>query len=90
MIYCLLALAHSVASIWKGWSSGAWDTTLELTALALHSDKSDAMHNTGAGIHSIRTMEQRAVVRARNDCVEIIVGPDVRGAQKLQYGQLYH
>lgn len=93
LVYCLLALVHIVTSIRNGLSSGAWDTTPELTALALNSEKSDAMYNTGAGIYSIKTMEKNAIVRSRNDCLELVIGPQVGSVippDAVKPDKLYH
>lgn len=77
-------------SISKGLSSGAWDTTPELTALAFNSEKSSAMYNTGAGIHSIHTMEQKAVVRSRNEGLELVVGIGPGAPDAVRHDRLYH
>lgn len=52
------------------------------------------MNNTGAGIHAIKTMKETAVVRTKNDCLEIVIG-DVTASQdlateKVEPGQPYH
>ena len=89
LVYCLLAFAHIVVSTSKGLSSGAWDTTPELTALAYNSEKSDAMENTGAGIHAIRTMEQNAVIRARGNGLQLMIGDRKGGPRNINKDELY-
>jgi len=90
IVYCLLAVFHIVNSLRSGLTSEAWDTAPELTILALNSEKSDAMYNTGAGIQSIRTMEQRVVVRSKNDCLELITGNASGSGEVVKPGRLYH
>jgi hypothetical protein len=90
MLYCLLAVFHIINSLRSGLTSEAWDTAPELTVLAFNSERSDAMYNTGAGIQSIRTMEQRVVVRSRNECLELIAGNTSNGGDVVKPGCRYH
>lgn len=89
LVYCLLALWHIVASWVNGISSGAWDTTAELTTLAYNSGNTDAMRNTGAGIQSSRTMRKVAMVSAADDRPGLVFGEDPRRVEALEINHSY-
>ncbi|KAK0103420.1 hypothetical protein ONS95_005444 [Cadophora gregata] len=64
-------------------TSGAWDSVTELVALAINSDPSAGLKNTGAGISCSRTLERVVKVCARGDQLQLVFGAedleDVRG-----------
>ena len=90
IIYCLLAIFHILKSLQSGLTSGAWDTAPELTTLAYNSERTDAMYNTGVGIQSIRTLEQKVLVRSRNNCLELVTADTAHNADVIKPGHLYH
>ncbi|KAJ5106416.1 hypothetical protein N7456_003091 [Penicillium angulare] len=50
LIYCAMTVPHTVFVWWTGWTSSSWDSIPELVALALQSNSTVALKNTGAGI----------------------------------------
>jgi hypothetical protein len=89
-VYCLLTLWHFFRhNIKNGWTSGAWDTVPELTALALNSERSRAMDKTGAGIYSFATMEETVMVRTKEDRVEMVFRDTSAGKEIVSPGHAY-
>jgi len=72
LLYILLATLHAMYSLRTGWVSTSWDTLPEIAALAMNSSKSEALHNTGAGIATVGVFEETVRVRARNGGVELV------------------
>lgn len=72
LIYFLLACCHTVYAGWTGWCSRSWDTAPEITALALTSDAVGTTSNTGAGIHTMETIEQGIQIREKNERLQIV------------------
>ncbi|KAK4445502.1 hypothetical protein QBC34DRAFT_358303 [Podospora aff. communis PSN243] len=72
--HILIAIGHSIYLFWRRKSSAAWDSTAEMLALAHNSQPSDqALRNTSAGIHCLKTYGKIAVVRASdptNSCAD--------------------
>ncbi|KAH8894664.1 hypothetical protein GQ53DRAFT_643452 [Thozetella sp. PMI_491] len=58
LTHSVLALAHTLFVVWRGETSGAWDTILELITLAKTSrpPSSPILANTCAGIKSFKTV----------------------------------
>ncbi|QIX01993.1 hypothetical protein AMS68_007510 [Peltaster fructicola] len=89
-LYCVMAVVHTLYNLYTGLSSSTWDTEPELTALAVNSERSVAMHNTGAGIHSIKTMEQVVKVRTKDDRLELVFHDTIPGGKTVEPGHVYH
>lgn len=90
IIYCPLAVFHILNSLQGGLTSGAWDTASELTNLACNSKRTDAVYNTGAGIQSIKTIEQKVLVRSRNSRLELVTTKTAHDANIIKPDHLYH
>ena len=52
LIYSTLAMAHWIYLVVRGVTSSSWDSNGEVAALALNSERSARLCNTGAGIES--------------------------------------
>ena len=74
-LYMCIALSHFLYTIfWSGKSSSSWDSIAELVALAIGSDPSEALKNTGAGNNTGGTFEQRTQVIDKGGCLQLAVG----------------
>lgn len=64
MVHALMALIHSVVIVWRGRTSGAWDTILGLLVLCQISKppEGDLLVNTSAGLRSLKTTRLMASV----------------------------
>ena len=71
-VYILLALAHIVYSTYTGHSSNAWDSAPEIVALAVNSQPTKTMHNTGAGIHYSGVFKANVRVRAKGEYLKFV------------------
>lgn len=67
LVYILLALSHMVYSLNTGNTSTAWDSSPEIAALALNSERTRQMPNTGAGIAHVDTFKEPVWIRATTD-----------------------
>ena len=75
LLYVFIAFGHLLYTIlWTRESSSSWDSISELVALAIRSDPPEALVNTGAGIETDETFEQRTRVICKNQCVQLAVG----------------
>ena len=75
LLYVFIAFGHLLYTIvWTRESSSSWDSISELVALAIRSDPPEALLNTGAGIETDETFEQRTRVICKNQCVQLAVG----------------
>ncbi len=78
LIYVSIALSHLLYTlIWTKESSSSWDSIAELVALAMRSDPSEALLNTGVGINTDEVFEQRAQVIDKGGCLQLAVGHSV-------------
>ncbi|KAK4954245.1 hypothetical protein LTR10_007675 [Elasticomyces elasticus] len=89
LIYCMMAAAHSVYIVWTGWTSSAWDTPPELTALALNSERTNAMHNTSAGVHSSNTFGSNVRFQAKDGAVQMVFNRSRVYGEPIVPGQTY-
>ncbi|KAK4506447.1 hypothetical protein PRZ48_000179 [Zasmidium cellare] len=64
LLYCLIAIGHTIYSIYTGLSSTAWDSISEVAALALNSPTPTEMLNTRAGIKTAAVFEHRVRITA--------------------------
>lgn len=72
LFYSLMALAHIAYSCMTGWSSTSWDSVPEIAALAMNSQSTEKLKNTGAGISTAGVYEERVWIRARDDHLEFV------------------
>lgn len=66
ILYSFLAAGHFAYSWITGWASTSWETLPEIAALAMNSRRTEALHNTGAGIATVGVFEETVKVRARD------------------------
>lgn len=92
--YCLVTVIY-VLYIWiTGTASTAWNSGIELVALALQSRKPDHLGHTGVGINSTRTYAEGVGVRVnKNDELELVFAHDrhfeTSGLRKLTRNREY-
>jgi hypothetical protein len=77
-----------------GAASTAWNSGVELIALALQSKRPDHLGHVGAGIDSMRTLGEGVGIRVnKDDQVELVFANDrdfeTRGLRKLQRNAEY-
>lgn len=92
LLYILLAVSHFVYSAKTGKTSSSSDTSPELAALALNSERTQQMPNTGAGISNLTSFEEPIWIRALTDGRVQFVLRDTRHAgneRKLVTGKVY-
>lgn len=78
LLYVFIALSFLLYTvIWTQESSTSWDSIAELVALAMRSDPSEALLNTGAGINTGEIFEQRTQVIDKGGCLQLAVGHSV-------------
>ncbi|KAL8917121.1 MAG: hypothetical protein Q9208_008160 [Pyrenodesmia sp. 3 TL-2023] len=64
LFHLLIALAHTIFCLYRGTSSGCWDTITELLTLAQNSQPSTVpLRNTAAGIKKGSTFSKKARIR---------------------------
>ena len=74
LIYVSIALSHLLYTLWTKESSSSWDSIAELLALAMRSEPSGALLNTGAGITTDEIFEQRTQVIDKYGSLQLAVG----------------
>jgi hypothetical protein len=87
-IYVLLVLCHIGYSATTGWYSSGWGSPSELTALAMNSNPTDKLRNTGGGIETIQVFKEQVTVRVRDDRLQMIFRGDGVGSA-LEPGRVY-
>ncbi|EUC27998.1 hypothetical protein COCCADRAFT_110268 [Bipolaris zeicola 26-R-13] len=65
--YCAIATAYIGYILVTGSTSTAWNSTIELVALALHSKKPDYLGHISVGLDSIKTMKEGVGIRVNQD-----------------------
>lgn len=58
-LYCIVTVVHVGYSVWTGVSSSAWDSVVEVVALAMTSRPAEELRNTCAGIETASIFEHR-------------------------------
>lgn len=92
--YCVIATAYSGYILVTGSTSTAWNSTIELVALALQSKKPDYLGHISVGIDSIETMKEGVRICANQDNeLEMIFAHDrdidKRDLRKIQSNKEY-
>ena len=77
LLYVFIALCHAGYTLWYKETSSSWDSISELVALAIRSDRSERLVNTGAGINSFAVFKQRAQVVDKDGRLQLAVGGPV-------------
>lgn len=70
--YVVVALAHVGYSAWTGWTSTSWETAPEIIALAMNSQPTEKLHNTGSGIDTVRPFKEKVRIRSRDGHLEFV------------------
>lgn len=94
LLYSFVAVTYMLYSLFVGVASTAWNSGLELLALALQSRKPDHIHHTGVGIDSAKTLGEGVGIRVNNDNeVELVFAQgrdfDTSGLRKLERNKEY-
>ncbi|KAL9617461.1 MAG: hypothetical protein Q9160_007724 [Pyrenula sp. 1 TL-2023] len=83
-VYCLFALTHFFYSGLTGWTSNSWDSAPEVVALAMSSQPSKKLENTGAGIQTVELYEEKVQIKARDDHLEIVFQDTGFGSETIE------
>ncbi|KAI8933242.1 hypothetical protein NX059_009873 [Plenodomus lindquistii] len=67
LAYCVIAISYIIYTLITGVCSTAWNSGIELVALALQSKKPDHLGHTAVGIDSIKTFSESVGVRVNTD-----------------------
>lgn len=89
LVYATFAAGHLIYSITTGWSSGSWDSTPEIIALAINSRTPGQMHNTGAGIETINPMRQKVSIRYVDSKLEYVFGGAIDRGAPVRPNRMY-
>ena len=77
LLYVFIASSHMGYTLRRWETSNSWDSISELVALAMRSDQSERLVNTGAGIDSFGIFKQRAQVVDKDGRLQLAVGGPV-------------
>lgn len=78
IIYSLIAVSYVVYTIFfSRTTSDSWHSITELIALAVNSEPTAALHNTGAGISCMSTLRQRVAVGVAGDQLQLLFSGEV-------------
>jgi hypothetical protein len=87
VIYSLIALIYVVYSTcFAKTTSNSWESIAELVALAVNSQPSAALHNTGAGIATFSTYKQPVGIRVSEDHLQMFFEG---GGEKITPNECY-
>jgi hypothetical protein len=87
VIYSLIAFIYVVYSIcFAKTTSSSWESIAELVALAVNSQPSAALHNTGAGIATSSTYKQPVGIRVSENQLQMFFG---EGGEKITPNESY-
>jgi hypothetical protein len=78
-LYVLLVLWHVGYSSTTGWYSSSWGSPSELTALAMNSDPSGRLKNTGGGIETIDVFKEKVMVQLKDGRTQLVFEDTVAG-----------
>ena len=89
LIYCALAFGHTFYMIRTGLSSSSWDTISEITTLAMNSDRTNVLVNTGAGIETSTVFREMIYVKADGDRLQFVFNKLPQGEEKVEKNAYY-
>lgn len=92
--YCTVVVVYLAYTLITGSTSTAWNSPIELVALALQSKKPDHLGHTSVGIDSIKTFQESVGIRVnQQDQVELVFAHDrdieARGLRKIERNKAY-
>jgi hypothetical protein len=94
MTYCVVTIAYIAYILVTGSVSTAWNSGIDLVALALQSRMPDHLGNAGVGIDSIKTFQEGVGIRVnQDDELELVFvndgDIDKRGLRKIERNKEY-
>ncbi len=90
LLYVGIALFHLMYTLlYSRETSSSWDSISELVALAMRSDRSEGLVNTGAGIKTVAIFEMPTKVIAKNGCLQLAVGDGVEQSESVKPDKEY-
>jgi hypothetical protein len=91
--YCIVTILYLAYILITGSTSTAWNSAIELVALALQSRRPDHLGYTSVGISSLETFNQSVGIRVNNDELELVFAHDrdvdTRGLRKIERNKAY-
>jgi hypothetical protein len=92
--YCVVTVLYLAYMLFTGYSSTAWNPSIELVALALQSNRPDHLGNVSVGIDYLSTFNEGVGIRANaNNELELVFAHDrdigSRGLRKVQTNKEY-
>ncbi|RYN29017.1 hypothetical protein AA0118_g12285 [Alternaria tenuissima] len=92
--YCAVTVLYLAYMLFTGRSSTAWNSSIELVALALQSKRPDHLGNVSVGIDNLSTFNEGVGIRANADNgLELVFAHDrdigSRGLRKVQTNKEY-
>jgi hypothetical protein len=93
-VYCVVTILYLAYMLFTGHSSTAWNSSIELVALALQSKRPDHLGNVSVGIDNLGTFNEGVGIRANADNeLELVFAHDrdigSRGLRKVQTNKEY-
>jgi hypothetical protein len=94
MAYCVVTITYIAYILVTGSTSTAWNSGIEIVALALQSRKPHHLGNAGVGIESIKTFQQGVGIRVnQDDELELVFARDrdieMKGLRKIKRNKEY-
>ena len=94
MAYCIITVVYLAYILATGLTSTAWNSAIELVALALQSRKPDHLGGVAVGIESIGTLNEGIGIRVNNDDeLELVFANDrnigLRNLKKVKENMVY-
>jgi hypothetical protein len=94
LTYCMIAVIYIAYILITGAVSTAWNSPIELVALALQSPKPDHLGHTAVGLDSVETFKQGIGIRVNQDNeLELVFAHDrnieKRGLRKIERNKEY-
>jgi hypothetical protein len=94
LAYCITTTAYLIYILVTGLTSTAWNSAIELVALALQSKKPDYPGRIAVGIDSLETLNQGVGIRVnKDDELELVFASDrdigSRGLRKIEKNMVY-
>jgi hypothetical protein len=74
--YVVLVLLHIGYSVTTGWYTSNWGSPSELTALAMNSEPTTKLENTGGGIETIQVFREQVRIRVRDERLQMVFEGD--------------
>jgi hypothetical protein len=94
LAYCIVTIAFLIYILVTGYTSTAWNSAIELVALALQSRNPEYPGHTAVGIDSLHTLNQGVGIRVnKDDELELVFASDrdldSRGLRKIERNVVY-